>query len=233
MNVDSIQNTNKSMTKTAIDRVYQELRQKIIKGEFSPGERLKVETLKPLFDTGASPIREALSLLTSNKLVDRIDQRGFRVSAVSVDNFNEIFMLRCTLDDLALRKSIEFGDNDWEERLVLLHHRLSRTDMADFDQWEPLHKAFHMCLIEACQSPILLSYCNNLYDQNIRYRFLAEKNSNYSSRDVRHEHEGIFDATINRKADLASELLLKHYTYTGEYLREKLKKEGYANRKPC
>ncbi|MDB4837297.1 GntR family transcriptional regulator [Marinomonas sp.] len=230
MTADTIQNASKLNTKTAIDRVYQELRQKIIKGEFLPGERLKVESLKPLFDTGASPIREALSLLTSNKLVDRIDQRGFRVSAVSEANFDEIFMLRCTLDVLALRKSIEFGDTAWEERLVLLNHRLSRTKMEEFDVWEPLHKAFHMCLIEACQSQILLSYCNNLYDQNIRYRFLAEKNSNYGTRDVHHEHEGIFNATINRKADVASELLLKHYTDTGEYLREKLKKEGYGER---
>ncbi|ETX11820.1 GntR family transcriptional regulator [Marinomonas ushuaiensis DSM 15871] len=230
MDVDIIQNDTKSMTKTAIDRVYQELRQKIIKGEFSPGERLKVETLKPLFDTGASPIREALSLLTSNKLVERIDQKGFRVSAVSAENFNEIFMLRCNLESLALRKSIELGDNAWEEKLVLLHHRLSRTSMADFDVWEPMHKSFHMCLLEACQSPILLSYCNNLYDQNIRYRFLAEKNSNYNSRDVRHEHDEVFNATINRKADLAVEILLRHYTDTGAFLRESFKTGGMASR---
>jgi len=229
MDVDIIQNSTGSITKTAIDRVYQELRQKIIKGEFSPGERLKVETLKPLFDTGASPIREALSLLTSNKLVDRIDQKGFRVSAVSEANFNEIFMLRCKLEDLALRKSIELGDEVWEEKLILLHHRLSRTKMEDFDLWEPLHKAFHMCLLEACQSPILLSYCTNLYDQNIRYRFLAEKNSTYNSRDVRHEHDGVFNATINRKADLAAELLIKHYTDTGTFLRESFKAVGMTS----
>lgn len=198
-------------TKTAIQRVYLQLRQQIIKGEFAPGERLKVESLKPLFDTGASPIREALSLLTSNKLVDRIDQRGFRVSQVSEANFNEIFMLRCTLDDLALRKSIELGDNDWEERLVLNHHRLTRAKQEDFDHWETLHKAFHICLMDACDSPILLSYCNQLYDQNIRYRFLAEAAVNYAKRDVRNEHEGIMNAAINRDADLASQLLLKHW----------------------
>ena len=216
-------------TKTAIQRVYVQLRQQIIKGEFAPGERLKVETLKPLFDTGASPIREALSLLTSNKLVDRIDQRGFRVSQVSDANFNEIFMLRCTLDDLALRKSIELGDNEWEERLVLNHHRLSRANQEDFDHWENLHKAFHMCLMEACDSPILLSYCNQLYDQNIRYRFLAEAAVNYAKRDVRHEHESIMNAAINRDADLASQLLLKHYTDTGAFLRQSFSKNNPAS----
>lgn len=226
MTNDPNKQANEPDTKTAIQRIYVQLRQQIIKGEFSPGERLKVEKLKPLFDTGASPIREALSLLTSNKLVDRIDQRGFRVSSVSEANFNEIFMLRCTLDDLALRKSIELGDTEWEERLVLNHHRLSRASQDDFDHWENLHKAFHMCLMEACDSPILLSYCNQLYDQNIRYRFLAEAAVNYAKRDVRHEHESIMNAAINRDADLASKLLLKHYTDTGAFLKQSFEKNN-------
>lgn len=213
-------------TKTAINRVYHQLRQGIIKGEFYPGERLKIEKLKPLFETGASPIREALSLLTSNNLVDRIDQRGFRVSPISEANFNEILMLRCNLDDIALRNSIEHGDDKWEEKLVLLHHRLSRADINDFDHWETLHKEFHMCLFEACTSPILVSYCYQLYDQNIRYRFLAEKSVGYKSRQVKDEHEQILNATINREADLASELLIAHYKNTGAFLAKLLDKSN-------
>lgn len=203
---------------TATNRVYHQLRAKIIKGEFIPEEKLKIEALKPLFDTGASPIREALSLLTSDNLVERIDQRGFRVTPISKANFNEILMLRCKLDDMALRASIELGNSDWEEALVLSHYRLKRADMADFDQWETLHKTFHMSLLNACNSSILLSYCSQLYDQNIRYRFLAESSTNYKSRNVTDEHQHILDATINRDADLASQLLLQHYTSTGEFL---------------
>ena len=46
-------------------KVFEQLRARIIQGEIAPGERLKVESLKVLLNTGASPIREALSLLTS------------------------------------------------------------------------------------------------------------------------------------------------------------------------
>ncbi len=62
---------------SATQRVFQILRHKIIIGEIPPGERLKVEELKTVLDTGATPIREALSLLTSDQLVERIVQRGF------------------------------------------------------------------------------------------------------------------------------------------------------------
>ncbi|MXY33645.1 MAG: GntR family transcriptional regulator, partial [Boseongicola sp. SB0664_bin_43] len=46
-------------------RVYLTLRNDIIAGRIPPGERLKIDALKVALDTGASPVREALSLLTS------------------------------------------------------------------------------------------------------------------------------------------------------------------------
>ncbi|RKF14563.1 GntR family transcriptional regulator [Alginatibacterium sediminis] len=212
--------------KTAINRVYHQLRTKILKCELSPGEKLKIESLKTLLNIGASPIREALSLLTSDGLVDRIDQRGFRVSLLSESNFNEVLMLRCELDVLALRKSIELGDSNWEEQLVILHHRLSRANIDDFESWESQHKAFHMALIGECQSPILLGYSEQLYDQNIRYRFLAEKTIDYKKRNISDEHTQILNATIERNADKAATLLVNHYNSTGGFLSKLLEKNN-------
>ena len=50
---------------SSTQRVVEDLRKRIIQGQLLPGEKLKVESLKTLLDTGASPIREALSLLLS------------------------------------------------------------------------------------------------------------------------------------------------------------------------
>jgi len=60
---------------------------RIVKGAIEPGAKLKIDGLRELLDTGASPIREALSLLTSDNLVERIDQRGFRSAQVSAEDF--------------------------------------------------------------------------------------------------------------------------------------------------
>ncbi|MBA5764745.1 GntR family transcriptional regulator, partial [Vibrio sp. 404] len=62
---------------SATQRAYQMLRHMIVTGVLRPGEKLKIDALRRKLDTGASPIREALSLLTSDNLVERIDQRGF------------------------------------------------------------------------------------------------------------------------------------------------------------
>lgn len=190
----------------------------ILAGDLEPGAKLKIETLRKKLDTGASPIREALSLLTSDQLVERIDQRGFKTAAASRENFEEILHLRCALESMALRMSIERANEIWEESIVLAHHRMVRSAGENTEVFEAHHRAFHMALLENCGSPILLRMCGQLYDLNIRYRFLANRSQSYKKRDVSREHTKILEASVDRDADLATERLCEHYSKTGAFL---------------
>src|SRR5262245_26602213 len=87
-------------------KAYSKLRAEIISGKLVPGQRLKVETLRDLLEVGATPIREALSLLTSDGLVERLDKRGFRVSEISLDEYDDLHSTRCWFEERALRESI-------------------------------------------------------------------------------------------------------------------------------
>lgn len=205
---------------SATRAAYLTLREMILVGKLPAGEKLKIEQLRSLLKTGASPVREALSLLTSDMLVERIDQRGFRAAPASLTNFKEILTLRETLEVLALRKSIALGGLEWEERLVLSHHRMKRV--AGTPAFEDAHKTFHMTLLENSQSPMLERYCSQLYDLNIRYRNLAAGGASYQSRDIPAEHEEIFEAAVGGDADRASTALLSHYRLTGDYLSKQL-----------
>lgn len=196
------------------------VRDMILTGALPAGKKLKIEELRKLLDTGASPVREALSLLTSDMLVERIDQRGFRAAPASLANFAEILKLRSVLEDMALRQSIANATPQWEERLVLSHHRMKR--LTDTETFEDAHKSFHMTLLSNAGSPMLERYCSQLYDLNIRYRYLAAGGPNYQSRDIPAEHDEIFEAAVQRDSDAASAALLRHYGLTGEYLTTQL-----------
>ena len=199
---------------------YISLRQMILTGVLPAGKKLKIEQLRKLLDTGASPVREALSLLTSDMLVERIDQRGFRAAPASTANFAEILTLRCVLEDMALRQSIAQASLAWEERLVLAHHRMKQ--MNGSETFEDTHKSFHMALLSNTVSPMLERYCSQLYDLNIRYRYLASSVASYQRRDIKAEHDDIFEAVVQRDADAASAALLSHYRLTGAYLTTQL-----------
>lgn len=206
---------------SATQKAYCALRKLILSGALKPGAQLKVDALRKRLDLGASAIREALTLLIADQLVERVDMRGFRATDISKDRFNEILELRCEFETSALRKSIAKGGSDWEDALVLAHHRLCRPS-APTQEAEAHHKAFHLALIGACGSPILLRYCAQLYDLNIRYRLLMVHAAGYGDRSPKEEHQAIFAATIHRNADQACTLLEAHYRTTGTYLRETL-----------
>ncbi|WP_170439454.1 GntR family transcriptional regulator [Ruegeria arenilitoris] len=207
---------------SATHGAYRKLREMILTGELPPGQKLKIEQLRGFLETGASPVREALSLLTSDMLVERIDQRGFRAAPVSKCNFEEILMLRCGLEETALRKSIANADSAWEDRLVLRHHHMKKASQKGEHDFEDAHKAFHMALLDNARLPLLLRYCSQLYDLNIRYRYLAAGGSSYKKRDINAEHQEILDAALDRDAESATRHLIDHYRRTGEYLSSQM-----------
>ena len=195
------------------------MRELLLTGSLAPGEKLKIDRLRKVLDVGASPIREVLSLLVSDQLVIRHEQRGFQAAEISGQNFAEILSLRCTLEGKALRQSMERATAEWIEQLVLVHHRMTRLKAGGEDGFEHEHKNFHMALIGNCGSPLLLRICDQLYDLNIRYRFIAGRSQGYRGRKVDDEHQDILDAVIAEKPDEAVTLLLSHYEKTGEFLK--------------
>ena len=201
--------------------VYQEIMADIILGRLEPGSRLLLSELQDTYEVGSSPIREALSQLAGEGLVIRLEHKGFRVAPASADELLEIIKTRCWLEEIALRESIRDGDERWEERIVLAHHRLSKTPrptgkslLEDRLEWEKRHREFHLTLISACGSSILLDYCADLQERTFRYRNLSAVRAYRTSLAV-DEHRSICEAVLARDSERAVELLAAHYRATG------------------
>ena len=207
---------------TLASMVYHRLLDDIINGQLEPGSKLRLQVLKEQYDVGNSPLREALNRLSANGMVLREENRGFRVSPATVEELMELIRTRCWVEEIALRESIRHGDESWEEGVVLAYHRLSRTPRAITDtsiqidaEWEALHRHYHLALLSACNSSILLGYCAQLHEQTLRYRNLGSMAA-YRDRHELDEHLAIRDAALDRKADKAVELLTAHYKVTGD-----------------
>ena len=116
---------------------------------------------------------------------------------------------------MALRRSIENGDDYWESDLVAARHRLILLERSKSDEhmnwakWEICHREFHESLIDGCKSPWLMYINGILYDQFDRYRNLTSE-YRLSDKPVSLEHQEIMDAALTRNAKRAVELLHKH-----------------------
>lgn len=206
----------KSNGKTIIEELQFELRQAILDGELIPGSRLRVEALRAQFGVGSSTVREALSRLLIENLVTTEGQRGFHVASISIEDFREIAEMRMLLESKAVRESILKGDDEWEARVVGAHHRLAKIEtampgreVASVGEWEARNRDFHDALISACSNRWLRNFRDILYNHSVRYIRICITDRTVP-RDVRAEHQGIFDSVISRDLELAEKLTREH-----------------------
>jgi len=61
-------------------------------------------------------------------------------------------------------------------------------------------------------------FCELLYDQNIRYRYLIKKKKSYIKRKVTVEHKNILDAVLQRDINKSKSLLVKRYIITSRFI---------------
>ena len=180
--------------------------------------------LTEMYQTGQTPLREALNRLTADGLVECREQRGFYVADISRSELAELTKTRCWVESLALRESMVAATSQWEEQLLLAHHRLSRTPRSlnaeqfeDNPEWERRHRVYHKTLVGNCGSQSLIAFCGQLADQLYRYRRLSIRKA-FPSRHVSDEHQSIMDAVLKGDADGAVALLTAHYTQTAEVI---------------
>lgn len=210
------------MAKPNIEQV---VRDHIVRGVFPPDTQLRMEDLKARFEVGYSPIREALSRLIGEGLVEFEPNRGFRVKALSKADLEDIAISRIAVETTALRRSMELGDDRWEANVVaaLYHYRRKAESAYQGEEglaaWEQAHDELHAALIAACASPRLLAMQKQLQDQHLRYRRLIVVPQVGPDAHIA-EHERLVGLVLDRKADEALSQIEHHMRITVDALQE-------------
>jgi DNA-binding GntR family transcriptional regulator len=208
-------------TKTLAEVAFEGIRDDIVSCRLLPGDWLKFDALRERYGMSVSPLREALSRLTSMGFVTALGQRGFRVAEVSPEDLVDLTKTRIWIEVSALRGAIAAGDRNWEAEIVAAAHRLGsgphfrksgKSYVLD-EEWEANHRAFHTALVAACPIKRLLSFRERLFDESNRYRRLAV-NKNLPNRDVAGEHKSLVETILARDAARASVLMENHLLAT-------------------
>lgn len=199
---------------TIAESGYRRIRADIIFGRLTPGQKLKLESLKESYETSISTLREILNRLSSEGLVVAEGQRGFEVSPMSVADLKEIAALRLLLETHALEQSFAYGEVEWEARLVSAHYKLARMekvmasgDTTKAEDWKRYDWEFHQALISACGSKLLMETHSAVFDKYLRYQMVA---LSYRGDVAANEHQQLLDAALRRDGDTAKRVLALH-----------------------
>ncbi|WP_322013032.1 GntR family transcriptional regulator [Paraburkholderia sp. J12] len=219
--------------------VFEALRFDLLESRLRPGERLKFVELANRFGLSQTVVREALTRLCEQGLVENHPKRGFTVTQLSTKDLIDLTSVRVRLESMLLRDSIANGTLAWEKDIVAAHYVLERTPFVteapqNAATWRQLHRDFHQALCSGSGSPRLEKVVAQLRDSFELYRIwsqsLAGETSGSSSRkrrNVEREHRELLDAVLDRNADLAVKILTNHITETTDKLLSFAKKAGY------
>ncbi len=207
-----------------MEDIHEAVRSDILLGRRPPSSRLPLNDIAEQHGVSVSVVREAVTRLASEDLVEATPQRGFRVRPISLDHLRDLTWVRVRIETLALRESIARGDVTWEANLVAAHHRLAVTpthfeDGSGNTDWMAAHDAFHAALAAAAGSPVLERLRRQLYDASELYRYLSGNLPRHPTRaHIRDEHKAICDAALARDSDRAVALLTQHLETTTHHL---------------
>jgi GntR family carbon starvation induced transcriptional regulator len=206
---------------------FERLRADLKANRFKPGERLRFEDMRDIYNVGVSPLREALSRLAETGLVVQSGQKGFRVAPASLEDLMDIIETRRFLEIRAVEDSIAHGDDRWERELVASFHSFSVVSRrkpetaGDYAGWEEHHAAFHRGLVGGCRSRWLLQFWGIVYDQAERYRQLAITSGVWVRGQIS-DHADLLDAALARDMERAATLLREHIGRSAEQLKPRL-----------
>jgi DNA-binding GntR family transcriptional regulator len=86
------------------------IRERIIKGQYKPGDRIRETELQQEFGLSNGPIREALQRLVADGILDRSPWRGVRVIELTEAEIIELFQLRLALLEYAAELAARRAD---------------------------------------------------------------------------------------------------------------------------
>jgi DNA-binding GntR family transcriptional regulator len=135
----------KLLRERASDSVYEALRNAILSSAFQPGQRLDVRHLATQLGVSPTPIKEAITRLEAEALIEVRPRSGTFVTAVSPEDIYETFEIRCALECLAGEKAIAHAGPDDIEQLRAIADTMATA--SDDSGHSASNVAFHKSII--------------------------------------------------------------------------------------
>ncbi|MFI6366200.1 GntR family transcriptional regulator [Nocardia sp. NPDC050630] len=184
-----------SIHRRVADKVCDRLRDRIIGGDLSPGDRIDPTEVATSLGVSRTPVREALLQLEAQGLIERLPYRGVVVTGVDPAEAEDIAVLRIHLETFATRLAVPRLRPADLDRMRAANEKLARA-MADptaaQNSFGPFNRAFHQALYQAGGSKTLSRLTSDMAAraERIRMHFDVRRGNAVA------EHERILTACV-------------------------------------
>jgi DNA-binding GntR family transcriptional regulator len=221
--------------RTMQEIVYETIKERILKGQYQPGQRLITGDLSTEMGVSRMPVREALHRLeAATGLITLTPHKGAVVSESSEDDQRDIFRIRAVLEALATRLACAGISKDELDTMEVLNREIQKlTRRKDEDYFEEVNLKFHSIIWYAAKSRRLMGILKSLYDASRNYRYISLKVPGRLD-EIIQEHRDILAALRDGDACSAERIVYTHYQNTLDRLvRADHADTPAINRKPA
>lgn len=198
------------------ESVFDLLHQRIVAGKYAPGEWLRQEDISSQLGVSQTPVREALDLLVSVGLAERVPYRGVRVPEWSRGEIVDAYILRLVLESSAARLAalnITPAQLDYLSKTIQQTKTLTRLE--DMSVHRRLNKLFHLAIAEASGNRLmskLYEMTSNLFPDWRLYEYMFRHPELLESSLGREyaEHQAIVEAISAHNPEQASLRAVQH-----------------------
>jgi DNA-binding GntR family transcriptional regulator len=196
------------------------IRTGIFEGEFSPNQRLVEADLSEEFNASRSAVRSALQDLANQGLVERIQNRGARVRAVSLEEAIEITEVRMAVEGICAAKAAQLVTGDDVKALIEIRDGMgSAVDAGDVFTYSDLNQQLHRRVREMSRQGTAQGILERLRGQLVRHRFNLSLHPGRMTISLP-EHLAIIDAICAGRPKAAEKAMRDHLTSVVHALRE-------------
>jgi DNA-binding GntR family transcriptional regulator len=186
------------------------IRDAIIRGELALGEAISEERLATMLGVSRTPVREALSLLQLQGLVDVRPQRGSFVFQPSKADIEELCQFRAMVETGALKLAYDHDRDATLKALQIAQDALCEAEAAE--DWAAAARAdaeFHGAIFRHCGNPVFLQAYDLVAGRISAARFFTRQ-SKESQRRTQGEHRAIIKAFARGDVAGAVSALAEH-----------------------
>lgn len=191
-------------------QVYAALRDAIVRGQLEPGQRLSENTLAAEMGISRTPVREGLSLLREDRLVETVPQLGSFVSRVDPAAIADAQFIRESLECAAVRISAQVvGEADIAALEENLRGQERAIEQGDLDAFYLLDDSFHRTLCDLSGHRTVWTVSERAKAHLNRIRRLSLGMPDYLE-EMLAEHRKVLDALSAHDPDMAERHLRDH-----------------------
>jgi DNA-binding GntR family transcriptional regulator len=196
------------------------LRSAIVAGEYVPNQRLVESDLSEQYGASRATVRAALADLANEGLVERIQNRGSRVRAVSLDEAIEITEIRAALESLCAAKAAERITDAEKVELAQLGEDMRQAVLSGYlMEYSDANKRLHSRIVEISQQRTAATTLSRLRAQSVRHQYKLALQSGRPAVSLP-EHLAIIEAVCSGDPARAHDVVEAHLLSVINALRD-------------